>query len=146
MEQQCKECNTVKQLTEYYTHKLKKNWVMWRCKECIKAWRRSDRERKLARVIDSNRTRPEWYVYEMTIKWRAKYPEKNKARRVVNNYYRYHREDKPTNCCVCNKEWRIELHHEDYNKPREVYPLCSLCHSWVHINKIVLDENDMIAF
>ena len=49
----CKECLIEKDLYEFYKHP---QWVLWtlpRCKECIKTWRKTERERKMARVNDS---------------------------------------------------------------------------------------------
>ena len=136
MEQVCKECNITKDLVEYYKHPEGRNWVLWRCKECIKTGRKSERERVMARIVDKNRMRPEWYNYNRTVEYRESNPKKHKAHKIVSNYYRYHKEDKPTICSICNAEKNIELHHEDYNNPREVIPLCSLCHSHYHMWKI----------
>lgn len=145
MKQICKECIIEKDYSEFYKYKHTPK-PSWRCKECIKAWRKSERERVMARVIDNNRTRPEWYVYNRTVEDRRKNPIKNKARAIVNRYFRYHKEDKPTVCSNCDIEWRIELHHFDYTKPREVIPLCSLCHSHIHIWKINLNLEAVITF
>jgi len=144
--QYCKECNILKEFSKFYSHPKWKNWVLWRCKECIKKWRSSDRERSMARIIDNNRTRPEWYTYNATLLSRKRNPIWNRARAIVNNYFKYHKEDKPTECCICWSNSRIHLHHEDYSNPREVYPLCPLCHSARHKWEIELDIEDLITF
>lgn len=135
MKKHCKECKELKELSEYYSHPGTKDWTLARCKECVKRWRRSEKERKMARVNDNRRSKnPDRikYVTENTRKYRANNPLKYKAHWIVNNYYRYHKDERPTECSVCWSGWQIELHHEDYNKPREIIPLCSLCHKWYH--------------
>lgn len=140
MEQHCKECRELKPLSEYYTHPQWRNWVLGRCKECIKKWRRSEKERKMARIIDKKRVRPEGYATKRCQINRKKFPEKYNATRIVNNYFRWkNKEKRPNKCVYCNYVWKIELHHFDYNKPNEVIPLCSLCHSWYHYWKIEID-------
>lgn len=147
MEQNCKECKEPKDLSEFYKHPQWKNWVLWRCKECVKKWRRSEGERKMARILDKKRAKnPDRIKYstENTKKYRAKNPEKRNAHKIVNNYFRYHKKDKPKKCSHCLGWWQIELHHEDYSKPREFIPLCSLCHKWKHKWKIKIDIKNII--
>lgn len=133
MKQFCKECWVKKELSDFYPHPQWKNWVLSRCKECIKAWRKSLREREMARKWEKeNRTRPEWYLYNKCKKYRQNNPKKYEAHKLVNNYYRYNKDKRPNYCYRCWRWWQIELHHEDYSRPDLVYPLCSMCHKWVH--------------
>lgn len=131
----CKECGLSLILEDYYPHPLTRDWKMSRCKECIKKWRRSERERVMARIIDNNRPKTIWRVITATNtvkQFRLKNPEKYKAHKLVNNYIRYNKDKRPTICVKCNLEGKIEFHHEDYNFPNKVIPLCPLCHSRRH--------------
>ena len=140
MIQKCKECLEEKELLEFYSHPKWKNWVLWRCKQCIKIWRKSEKERAMARNIDKKRIRPDWYQLKASQKFRKENPEKYRAHRLVNNYFKYSKASKPTHCFSCDILAKpIELHHNDYTKPNEVFPLCSLCHSGVHYWKIDLE-------
>lgn len=62
----------------------------------------------------------------------AKYPEKRRARAMVQRAVREGRMLKPTDCSRCNSGGLIEGHHEDYSKPLEVMWLCHLCHRRLH--------------
>lgn len=50
-----KQCWLSKDSSLYYKHPLTKNGLMWRCKECVNDWRKSEHERKLSRIRDKNR-------------------------------------------------------------------------------------------
>ena len=135
MKQYCKECKILKELSEYYKHPKWVNWVLWRCKDCIKKWRKSEEERKKARIYDNKRAKTPERLSQFKIqskKYRKENPLKYKSHQIVNNYYRNHKEERPTKCTICLKNWYIQMHHEDYNKPKEIIPLCVLCHKWYH--------------
>lgn len=147
MKQHCKECKELKELDEFYTHPQWKNWVLSRCKECIKRWRRSEKERSMARINDKKRSKnPERikYVIKNTQKYRKNNPDKRNAHKLVNNYYRSHRDEQPKICSNCWSNKKIELHHEDYKKPDEIIPLCALCHKGYHYWKIKIDTTKII--
>ena len=135
MKQICKECEIEKELWDFYSHPEWKNWVLWRCKGCIKRWRKSPKEREMAREWEKdNRVRPEWYSAMMSKKFREENPEKYKAHMKVNNYLRsaYDSKSPFKTCYNCFEWWKIELHHEDYSKPNDVVPLCIPCHRRKH--------------
>jgi len=155
MEQNCKECNILKDINDFYKHPQWKNGVLWRCKECIKRWRKSKREKIMSRKRDTNRyhnnIKRNIFCRVQSKNWKIINPEKTKAQQSVNNYYRWIRKnEKPTSCCVCGESWRIHMHHKDYNFSNKVYPLCPICHSNFHIwnielnikNEITLDFSD----
>jgi len=148
MKQHCKECKELKEISEYYKHPQGQNWVLSRCKECVKRWRRSEKERKMARVNDNKRSKTPHRLKQLTKQckqYRKENPKKYKAHWLVNNYYRYHKDERPYQCSHCNGWWQIEMHHEDYNKPREIIPLCSLCHKGYHKWSIEIDKTKMIT-
>lgn len=131
----CKECLLEKELSLFYKHP---QWVLWtlpRCKECIKAWRKTERERKMARINDTKRNKKTKRILYKRIKSKRRKnnnPEKNKAHLLVYSYFKKSKIIRPNKCSNCFKLWNIELHHEDYNKPNEVIPLCVLCHKQYH--------------
>lgn len=62
----------------------------------------------------------------------ARYPEKYKATRAVNNAIAQGKMIRPTICSKCFLEGSIEGHHPDYSKPLEVIWLCIECHNKEH--------------
>lgn len=63
---------------------------------------------------------------------REKFPEKNKARKILFSAIRVGFMIKPTTCSQCLVECKPEGHHPDYNKPLEVIWLCKKCHITEH--------------
>lgn len=63
-----------------------------------------------------------------------RYPEKQKARSILNYRVRNGEILKPKKCSICDKKKRIEGHHEDYTKPLDVVWCCRGCH-------LILDKN-----
>lgn len=51
----CKQCELEKDEMFFYKHPLTVSWYLWRCKECVLLWRRSQHEKDMARVRDHNR-------------------------------------------------------------------------------------------
>ena len=58
-----------------------------------------------------------------------KYPQKQRARVVVNHAIKKGVLLKPPACAWCSGRGRIEGHHIDYHKPLEVIWLCTACHT-----------------
>ena len=54
------------------------------------------------------------------------------ARSQVSVYIKRGLMVKPACCTKCGSRKRIEAHHPDYNKPREVVWLCRKCHTTYH--------------
>lgn len=135
MKKICKECGVEKELTEFYKHP---QWVLWtlpRCKECIKKWRRSEREREMSRIIDNKRSKTEKrkkYQKKRDIKRNKTNQIKKNAHIKVWNFIRNNKGKYNFKCVICWKQDRIEKHHEDYNKPNEIIPFCSLHHKRRH--------------
>jgi len=70
------------------------------------------------------------------VDFRNKNPEKYLAQRLVANYWRKHKNEKPNICFVSWENWKIQLHHFDYTKPNYVIPCTSQIHSDFHTWKI----------
>jgi type II secretory pathway component PulK len=61
----------------------------------------------------------------------VRYPEKRKARQILNNAIRAGRIQRQP-CVDCNSTVRVQGHHTDYSKPLEVVWLCGSCHGKRH--------------
>lgn len=88
---QCKECLQEKELDEFYNHPQTKDKKLPRCKECIKAGRRTEKEREMARIRDKARTKTEKYKVKQKRyfeKFKKENPEKRKAQHKVSNFWR----------------------------------------------------------
>ena len=52
---------------------------------------------------------------------------------IRNNTWRYARRHWiKFECCICNSNNNIQLHHPDYSKPFEIVPCCRDCHMKIH--------------
>jgi len=147
MKLECKECKIEKELSEFYKHPEWKFGVLGRCKECIKAWRSTERELVMARKIDSNR----YYNNED----RKEYIYKScSERRKRKWYWAIHlmteraikkRWIRPTVCPICNiAHKRIEAHHIDYVYWNKFIFACSICHKRIHSWKIDTNNCELI--
>lgn len=137
----CKECWEFKELNldNWYKHSQWFMWVLWRCKECIKRWRHSERELIMARKRDINRWRNNPHRHEYILK-------NNSIRRRNKWYWNIHLKvsrlmkrlwiERPKQCTICWCENVIYAHHPDYNNVYEVVFVCQPCHSKIHSWKI----------
>lgn len=65
------------------------------------------------------------YITRNVNNWRERYPERDKAHRIVFSEVR--RGNLFAEPCFCG-ETKTEAHHEDYSKPLEVVWLCKIHH------------------
>ncbi len=147
-ELKCKECGEFKELNDknWYKHNQWFKWVLWRCKECIKKWRKTEKELIMSRKIDNNRyynnNKRRNYLFKSANERRKRKWYWNihlKTNRAINNLW-----IRPNICRVCNKKHkRILAHHEDYNKRYEIVFCCPICHSKIH--KWELDIKSMMV-
>lgn len=131
----CKECLVEKDYSDYYKHPLTSDWILHRCKECIKKWRKSDKERQMSRILDNKRSKEKKrkeHLTSNTKKFREKFPEKYKAHSFVSSFLKKNKWFKIKECSICLSEWYIHYHHFDYSKPNQIVPCCPLCHSAIH--------------
>jgi len=64
---------------------------------------------------------------------RMLYPEKIRARELLNYHLKIGNIIKPNDCGNCRiKTSRLQGHHKDYNKPLEIEWLCIKCHNKIH--------------
>jgi FtsZ-interacting cell division protein YlmF len=89
-----------------------------------------DKMREYQRKYNQEYRKMHGYKNEKNSKDR--YPEKEKARRILQTNVRYKIIDRPDMCCNCGTVTLIHGHHEDYSKPLEVIWLCSSCHELLH--------------
>lgn len=130
----CKECLQFKELNYelWYKHNEWYMWVLWRCKECIKKWRKTEHELSMARKINSDR-------YYNNPKRRKYIYVSSKIRRKEKWYNAIHSSCgkiikklwiRPKICSICKLEHkRIEAHHYNYLYPFKIIFCCKICHS-----------------
>jgi len=64
-------------------------------------------------------------------RWKNKFPEKYRARNIVNAAIR-DKKLKALPCERCGCALMVQAHHEDYSKPLDVTWLCTKCHGQRH--------------
>ena len=124
----CVQCGAEKAPTEFYRKAV--NRLGNKCKECHKAQVRAYQvaNRDYYRQIDKVRAMLPHRIAARQ-KWEAKYPERNRARRIVQNEVKAGRlVGLP--CLICGGD--SEAHHPDYSAPLDVVWLCRLHHKQAH--------------
>lgn len=142
----CKECGEFKELIidNWYPHNQWFMWFLWRCKDCIRKWRKTERERVMSRKRDTDR-------YHNNPERRAYIFESSTRRRKIKWYSSIHLKTdrhikklwcRPYICPFCWKfHERIIAHHPDYSKRYEVVFCCPSCHSKIHNWDIEINES-----
>lgn len=139
MEEPCKacfKCGAILPLSAFYAHPQMADGHLGKCKECTKVdvrenyrativtrreyeRKRSARPARKATAAKAQRTR------------RARHPEKDAARRILNYAVRTGKIIRPP-CERCGSDKRVEGHHDDYTRPLDVHWLCFCCHRSEH--------------
>lgn len=141
----CKECWTFKELNDVnrYKHPDWFMWVLWRCKDCIKKWRKSEHEISMARIRDrdryKNNPKRRSYVHRLSRERTKIHMLENKC--WIKNHERTNRYIRklwirPQICPLCWYEWRIVAHHPDINERNKIVFCCQPCHDKIHRWKI----------
>jgi hypothetical protein len=63
------------------------------------------------------------------IAWHAANPKAKAAHKKIENALKRGELVRPAACEVCGREGRLDAHHEDYARPRDVRFLCRGCHN-----------------
>jgi len=130
----CIKCGEEKPLSEFHRHKNRPGGHRSDCKDCRRLYRQKKYHENPEKIklagLKWRRANPDKAAAQT-----KRYPEKYKARKVLNHVIEKGRISKPKTCSVCGKTGRVEGHHEDYSKPLEVIWLCSQCHIDIHTNK-----------
>lgn len=72
-------------------------------------------------------------------KMKRLYPERYKARTILNNSVLRGVTIRPNSCSKCHKyNKRIVAHHEDYSRPLDVIWCCDSCHKFLDMRKILV--------
>ena len=139
----CSECRIEKIADDFYWHPQTRDKLLPRCKECIKKWRKTERELSMARVRDKKRLsdpKRKAYARKHLLSFRERNPEKYKAQCLVNHFFSKYPEFKEKKCRVCDKECLLHYHHFNYEIPNNVIPCCPACHSKFHRNLLEVSE------
>lgn len=154
----CKECWEYKELWKdnRYCHPEWFLWVLWRCKDCIKKGRRSEKEREMSRKVDLKRYYNEnWKRKKWMKQWTKEYAKRDYVKEKKKEldrkrekemwYWKIHTKTnrwikklwiRPLICPICKNEKRTVAHHPDYSKRNEIVFCCDECHKWIHSWKI----------
>ena len=104
----------------------KENYLKWK-----RAWYLKNREKEILRKKEYYKTKKGKISSRKAVdNYRERYPEKEKARRLVYYYIRKGLIKRGT-CKKCGAK-KTDAHHEDYSKPLVVSWLCRKCHAETH--------------
>jgi len=155
---QCFRCGEIKPYDEFSKRTRSKDGYSSWCKDCYKIYDakrwpnrykteapimrerskkyyQDHREEKLEYILDWMKKNPD-KTRRAALKYHEKYCLKNRkkinAQNVARRAIKLGKIIVPDICTACAKSRdqvrRLELHHPDYDKPLEVYRVCSKCH------------------
>lgn len=150
----CKDCGIKKPSGEFYKLASMADGLTAKCKDCIKAAVKANRENNLGYYQEYDRKRgdkPERVAARKRVSaaravdpvkmardikskqdWQANNQQKRKAHNIVNNAIRDGVLTAPKQCERCPETENLHAHHEDYTKSLEVNWLCPTCHGRRH--------------
>jgi hypothetical protein len=102
----------------------------------------SDKEARIKEVIKWRKANPDKvkrYAIKSNKKHRLLYRKKVTAVDILHGLTRTGKIIRPTLCSRCGKTGKIEGHHFDYDRPKEVIWLCHSCHTKIHPRKSKYD-------
>lgn len=130
MKKECFKCGEVKDLSEFYRHKMMADGHLNKCKECTKSDVSRHRSENIERIREYDRSRGNRQSGEYVKSYRKSHPKAAMAHRMVAYHLRVGNISKG-NCEVCFCEKSV-AHHDDYDKPLVVRWLCQAHHMQWH--------------
>lgn len=142
----CLKCKVTKPFHEYHRNSRQKDGYHYYCKDCKKEFSKAEYERykdRYARSVKNYRSTPKGkqVVRDIYRRMREKYPEKYKARTILNSSLRKGLISKPQHCSICRSEKKLSAHHNDYLKPLDVIWMCYTCHTKHHKEEVHYHSN-----
>lgn len=132
IKKKCFKCGEIKSINDFYYHYAMADKHLNKCKKCCKEFAKLNRIEHSEKFRLYERTRNRGKKAALRAKeWRKKYPEKYKAQNLINNALKNKKLTKPDKCEICNSNFHIHGHHNDYSKPLEVIWICAKCHSQI---------------
>jgi len=138
----CTVCGKEKPLLEFYKRNYRPCGYKSECKVCSEKHRQTpEGKAAIKRYFQSEkgkaaikRGNKRYYVNhpEICKAYREKYPIRYAAYILLDTAVENKKIKKPKRCSMCNRETKIQGHHEDYYKPLEVIWVCQICHKKLH--------------
>ncbi len=132
----CKSCRAIYTAAYAKTEQGKKA-----LKKGYQKWQRSEKGKKVAakhnkrwaateRGRESNRKRAKARYHKIN----EMYPQIIKARTAISNAIQLKKlkPSKEYGCVICHSKQAQQYHHVDYDRPFLVFPMCRICHNYVH--------------
>jgi hypothetical protein len=137
---ECRDCQTEKDLNEYYKHSEMKDGHLNKCKECVKKRVHGYWEDGRGKEVDKKRNqkpaRKAWQR-EQSKRMRKKHKKQRKCRSVFWGEFKKGTIEKLP-CEKCGTKELVEAHHPNYNEPFNIMWLCCYHHKEWHRNNVAI--------
>lgn len=111
----CNKCGRID--NPFGVNNATKDGLMTICKPCVNKRNKAYSQTKTGRITSGM----------AKIRWRRNNPKKYKAQEIVRKM------NLPKQSCEkCGNPNYVVWHHDDYDKPKQVRPLCAQCHREWH--------------
>ncbi len=138
----CPKCKKLKRSDQFTNNRSTKDGLSWHCKTCQSKYYEQNKDALLSTRKQRSKINPEKYIEQtkknrkFKHKWKT-YKVPKKMRRAISkvSYAVITGALPPVKsmpCHDCNEVFSVQYHHEDYDKPLEVIPLCRHCHRLRH--------------
>lgn len=128
---QCFKCKESKPLSDFYKHKQMADGHLNKCKQCAKVDVKNNRGSNIEYYREYDRIRGSRQTTEYQRQYKARFPNKHKAHRIVGRAIRA-KKLHPEPCVVCGTDEYVVAHHNDYLKPLNVVWMCQAHHMQWH--------------
>tara|TARA_R110000772_G_scaffold223246_1_gene333738 strand:+ start:61 stop:489 length:429 start_codon:yes stop_codon:yes gene_type:complete len=132
LSKECFKCGENKPLSAFYKHKQMKDGHVNKCKTCNLVDVSEHRLANLEKIREYDRERGARTRSGYCKEYRAKFPNKYKAHRMVSGAIKSGKLHKEP-CVVCGTIENIVGHHNDYLKPLNVVWMCQAHHKQWHV-------------
>ena len=129
MNKKCSKCKELKNENCFFKSADSVTGLQSYCKKCKVEHAKNEKQREWRKIYCRNNEAHKYRHKKLTAKYIKDNPQIIMAQKIANKNKELLKKMK---CEICGSNKTLHMHHPNYEKPKNVITLCSICHKQIH--------------